>query len=113
VGFAIGLLGGAVGLILGSLRLPALITILGIDPRVAAGSSLVIGFLMGAFGWVGHVARGQVDYPLLVLMTLTGMVGTWQGARLTGKLSLRGLLVLMGVVLLFVGGLLIWDAARR
>ena len=113
VGFAIGLLGGAVGLILGSLRLPALITILGIDPRVAAGSNLVIGFLMGAFGWVGHVARGQVDYPLLVLMTLTGMGGTWQGARLTGKMSLRGLLTLMGVVLLVVGGLLIWDATRR
>lgn len=113
VGFAIGLLGGAVGLILGSLRLPALITILGIDPRVAAGSNLVIGFLMGAFGWVGHVAKGQVDYPLLILMALTGMVGTHQGARLTGTLSLRGLLTLMGVVLLVVGSLLLWDAARR
>ncbi len=113
VGFAIGLLGGAVGLILGSLRLPALITILGIDARVAAGSNLVIGFLMGAFGWVGHVARGQVDYPLLVLMALTGMVGTYQGARLTGKMSLRGLLALMGLVLLTVGSLLLWDAWRR
>ena len=113
VGFAIGLLGGAVGLILGSLRLPALITILGIDPRVAAGSNLVIGFLMGAFGWVGRVAKGQVDYPLLTLMALTGMAGTYQGARLTGTLSLRGLLTLMGVVLLVVGSLLLWDAARR
>ena len=113
VALAIGLLGGAVGLILGSLRLPALITILGIDPRVAAGSNLVIGFLMGAFGGVGHVARGQVDYPLLALMALTGMGGTWQGARLTGKMSLRGLLALMGAVLLIVGGLLLWDAIRR
>lgn len=113
VGFAIGLLGGAVGLILGSLRLPALITILGVDPRVAAGSNMVIGFLMGASGWVGHVARGQVDYPLLVLMALTGMVGTYQGARLTGRLSLRGLLTLMGIVLLTVGSLLLWDATTR
>ena len=113
VGFAIGLLGGAVGLILGSLRLPALITILGLDPRVAAGSNLVIGFLMGAFGWVGHVAKGEVDYPLLILMSLTGMVGTHQGARLTGVLSLRGLLTLMGIVLLVVGSLLLWDAVRR
>lgn len=80
---------------------------------MAAGSNLVIGFLMGAFGWVGHVARGQVDYPLLVLMALTGMSGTWQGARLTGKMSLRGLLALMGAVLLIVGGLLLWDAIRR
>ncbi|MBI4562714.1 MAG: sulfite exporter TauE/SafE family protein [Candidatus Rokubacteria bacterium] len=113
VGFAIGLLGGAVGLILGSLRLPALITILGIDPRVAAGSNLVIGFLMGAFGWVGHVVAGQVDYPLLVLMGLTGMAGTFQGARLTGTMSLRGLLMVMALVLLVVGSLLLWDAARR
>lgn len=113
VGFAIGLLGGAVGLILGSLRLPALITILGIDPRIAAGSNLVIGFLMGSFGWVGHVIAGEMDYPLLILMGLTGMVGTLQGARLTGTMSLRGLLTLMGLVLLVVGSLLVWDAGRR
>jgi uncharacterized membrane protein YfcA len=41
------------------------------------------------------------------------MGGTWQGARLTGKMSLRGLLALMGAVLLIVGGLLLWDAIRR
>jgi uncharacterized membrane protein YfcA len=113
VGFAIGLLGGAVGLILGSLRLPALITILGINPRVAAGSNLVIGFLMGSFGWVGHVVEGHVDYPLLALMAITGMAGTYQGARLTGALSLRSLLTLMGLVLLVVGSLLLWQAGRR
>lgn len=113
VGFGVGLLGGAVGLILGSLRLPALITILGIDPRIAAGSNLFIGFLLGAFGWVGHVIAGQVDYPLLILMGLTGMAGNYQGARLTGAMSLRGLLTLMGLVLLVVGTLLLWDAGRR
>ncbi len=113
IGFAIGLLGGAVGLILGSLRLPALIAILGIDPRVAAGSNLVIGFLMGSFGWAGHVAHGQVDYPLLVLMGLTGMIGTYYGARLTGTLSLKALLRLMAVVLLVVGVLLLWEAGQR
>ena len=47
VGFGIGLLAGAVGLILGTLRLPALIMILHINPHVAVGSNLVIGFLMG------------------------------------------------------------------
>jgi len=113
IGLAIGLLGGAVGLILGSLRLPALITILRINPRVAAGSNLVIGFLMGGLGWVGHVAQGQVDYPVLFLMAATGMLGTYYGARLTGTLSLRNLLILMGLVLLVVGGLLLWDSYIR
>ncbi|MGH7771119.1 MAG: sulfite exporter TauE/SafE family protein [Candidatus Binatia bacterium] len=113
VGFAIGLLGGAVGLILGSIRLPALITILNIDPRIAAGSNLVIGFLMGGFGWVGHVTRGQVDYPILTLMGITGMAGTYYGAWLTGRMSLRRLLYLMAGVLLVVGTLLIRDAYGR
>jgi uncharacterized membrane protein YfcA len=113
VGFGVGLLGGAVGLILGTLRLPALIAILNIDPRIAAGSNLVIGFLMGGFGWVGHVARREVDYPILTLMAITGMVGTYYGAGLTGRMGLRSLLYLMAVVLLLVGTLLIRDAFGR
>ena len=38
VGFGVGLLGGAVGLILGSMRLPSLLRILNADPRIAAGT---------------------------------------------------------------------------
>ena len=113
VGFGIGLLAGAVGLILGTLRLPALIMILHINPHVAVGSNLVIGFLMGGFGWVGHLTRGQVDFPILTLMAITGMAGTYYGARLTGKMSARGLLSLMAIVLVVVGLLLIRDAYGR
>ncbi|MBI4236719.1 MAG: sulfite exporter TauE/SafE family protein [Chloroflexi bacterium] len=112
-GLGIGLLGGAVGLILGSLRLPVLIATLKMDPRVAAGTNLAIGALMGSFGWFGHVVAGQVDYPLLVLMAATGMVGTYYGARLTGSLGLKNLLFLMAGVLLVVGGLLLLDAFRQ
>ena len=50
IGLAVGLLGGAVGLILGSIRLPALIRILRVDPRIAAGTNLFIGFVMGVGG---------------------------------------------------------------
>ena len=28
---------------------------------------------MGSMGWVGHVARGQVDYPLAALMGTSAM----------------------------------------
>lgn len=113
VGLAVGLLGGAVGLILGTVRLPALIKILNLDPRIAAGSNLVIGVLMGGFGWLGHVSRGQVDYPILALMGITGMAGNYYGAHWTGQLSPRNLLYLMGAVLLAVGLLLLRDALGR
>jgi uncharacterized membrane protein YfcA len=112
-GFGIGLLGGAVGLVLNTLRLPVLIAVLNLDPRVAAGSNLAIGFLMGSFGWVGHVARGQVDYPVLILMGATAMVGTYFGAHLTAKIKMEALLYLMAAVLTTVGLLLLRDAIAR
>ena len=111
-GLGIGLLGGAVGLILGSLRLPLLIRFLKLDPRIAAGSNLVIGFVMGAFGWIGHVLQGQVDYPLLSFMAVSGMLGSYYGARMTGRVSLNTLVLIMGLVLLIVGVLLLIEAFR-
>ena len=108
MGLAVGLLGGAVGLILGSIRLPALIRILKVDPRIAAGTNLVIGFVMGSLGWVGHALHGQVDYQLLLLMGAGAAVGSYYGAKLTGKVELTTLVGAMGYVLLAVGGILMW-----
>jgi hypothetical protein len=107
VGLTIGLVGGAVGLILGTLRLPMLIQILRLDPRVAAGTNLVVGTFLGVAGWVGHATTGSVDYPMLAIMGSLAMVGTVIGTRLTGSLSLRALLRLMAVVLAIVGLLLL------
>ena len=66
---------------------------------------------MGSMGWVGHVARGQVDYPLAALMGTSAMGGGYLGARLTGRVGLDRLLMTMGLVLMVVGALLIWRAA--
>ena len=112
IGFGVGLLGGAVGLILGSIRLPALIRILRVDPRIAAGSNLFIGFIMGSLGWIGHVVRGQVDYALLIPMGAAAMVGSYYGAKLTGRVRLDTLIAAMGGVLVVVGALLVWQAFR-
>ena len=112
VGLAVGLLGGAVGLILGSIRLPALIRILRVDPRIAAGTNLFIGFIMGSVGWIGHVAQGEVNYPLLAMMGAGAMVGSYFGAKLTGKVDLNTLIGAMGLVLLGVGALLVWQGYR-
>ena len=108
MGLAVGLLGGAVGLILGSIRLPALIRVLKVDPRIAAGTNLVIGFVMGSVGWIGHAIKGDVDYQLLILMGSGAAVGSYYGAKLTGKVDLATLVGAMGYVLLMVGVILIW-----
>jgi len=109
IGLGVGLLGGAVGLILGSIRLPAIVRILKIDPRIAAGTNLFIGFFLGALGWIGHATQGKVDYPILILMGVVAMIGSWYGATLTGKVNLNTLILTMGFVLVVVGFLLAYK----
>jgi uncharacterized membrane protein YfcA len=107
LGLSIGAVGGAVGLILGSIRLPAMIRVLHIEPRIAAGTNLFIGFWLGLAGFVGHGLRGEVDFPLLIAMAATAMVGSWYGAKLTGKVDLEVLIKVIGWVLVLVGAVLV------
>ncbi len=113
LGLGIGALAGAVGLILGSIRLPALVRLLGVDPRVAAGTNLFIGMLTGVAGWIGHVAIGAVDYPSLIALSLAGMAGQLTGSRWTGRARLGALLGTMAAVLAAVGALLLRDGLAR
>ena len=110
LGLTIGGVGGAVGLILGSIRLPAMIRVLHIEPRIAAGTNLFIGFWLGLAGFVGHGLRGEVDVPLLIAMAGTAMVGSWYGARLTGRVELGVLIKVLGWVLTAVGAVLVGRA---
>ena len=81
--------------------------------RIAAGSNLVIGSFMGAFGFIGHGIHGQVDAVLLLAMGTSGMAGTYVGAQLTGRATIRTLLYTMSAILLLVGMLLIRDGTTR
>ena len=109
LGFSVGLMGGAVGLILGSLRLPAMVRLLGINPRIAAGSNMVIGVSLGAFGFMGHGLRGELDLAALLAMGLTGAIGTYIGAHFTERVSLGTLLTMMGWILAVVGVILMGN----
>ena len=113
VGLGVGLLGGAVGLILG--QYPPAGTgadTAGWTPESPLARNLFIGFFMGSLGWIGHVARGQVDYSLLAMMGVAAMIGSYIGARFTGRVRLNTLVLVMGVVLLSVGALLVVQALR-
>ena len=110
IGLIISMLGGTIGLILGSIRLPTLVRILQINPFTAVGTNLTIGFMMGTMGWIGHMSHGQVDYPLIMLMGTSAVAGSSLGAKLTGRVSFDELITATGIVLLFVGTLLMWRA---
>ena len=87
-----------------------MIRVLHIEPRIAAGTNLFIGFWLGLAGFVGHGLRGEVDVPLLIAMAGTAMVGSWYGARLTGRVELGVLIKVLGWVLTAVGAVLVGRA---
>ena len=102
VGAAIGAIGGLIGLILGTLRVPALIRWVGEEPARAVGTNLVVGIAVGAAGLLGHVPGG-VDWTLLAVGGVASVPGALIGSRYTGRLSAAGLLRAIGVILLISG----------
>ena len=103
-GFGIGMLGGAVGVILGTLRMPALVRGVGLGVKRAAGTNLVVGFLLGVAGFAAHAGALGVDWATLAAGLAGALPGGWLGAKATGRLDERVLRVVLGVVLVLVGG---------
>ena len=101
-GAGVGLLGGFVGLILGSLRMPALLRYVGETPARAVGTNLTVGVCVGIAGVIGHTPDG-VDWNLLAIGSAASVPGALLGARLTGRLSERQLLRAVGAVLVVAG----------
>ena len=101
-GALIGLLGGLVGLILGSLRMPALIKYVGETPARAVGTNMTVGVCVGVAGLVGHLASG-VDWTAFWIGAAASVPGAILGARLTGRLAAAQLMRAIAVVLLIAG----------
>lgn len=108
-GAAIGVLGGFVGLILGSLRIGALIRLIGGDTFRSVGTNVSVGFCLGVAGVFGHLPGG-VDWRLLAIGATASVPGALVGARLTGRLDERQLLRAVGMVLLVAGVAMLLQA---
>jgi uncharacterized protein len=101
-GFAIGLVGGAIGVILGTLRMPALLRAVGLTAHRAVGTNLVVGFLLGVAGFAAHALRLEVEWALLAAGLAGALPGAWLGARATGRFSEEGLRRAIGVALVVI-----------
>ena len=108
VGFGIGFVGGLVGLIIGSIRLPAMISVLKMETKVAIGTNLAASSLTGASSLVGHLINGNVDFLIMITMGPAAMLGGYMGAKYTNRFSEGSLKLIIGIVLIVVTGFIIW-----
>jgi uncharacterized membrane protein YfcA len=110
-GFVIGLVGGALGVILGTLRMPALLRAVGLDAKRAVGTNLIVGFLLGLAGFAAHALRLEVEWDLLAAGLAGALPGAWLGARVTGRLSELQLRGAIGVALIVIAAIFAVEAA--
>lgn len=112
IAFAVGVLGGLVGLILGTLRLPAMVRWLGTAPKAAVGTNAATGVVVGIGGLIGHIAGG-VDWGLLAAGCVGAVPGAYLGAHLTGRLDDDALLKTIAAILVVAGVSLALQAILR
>ncbi len=106
VGFVAGLAGGMFGIGGGAIMVPALVLWLGLDQKVATGTSLAAQVLpIGLVGaWVYH-RSGHLRLPYAVVMVLGLLLGNGLGALLANQPFVSSELMkkLYGVFLLVLG----------
>ncbi len=102
-GAVVGFLGGVVGLILGSLRMPALLRLVGESPARAAGTNVTVGFCVGVAGALGHLPSGAPDWKVAGVGIAASVPGALLGSRLTGRLGERQLVRAIAWVLIVAG----------
>lgn len=91
IGLGLGVVTGFFGVGGGFLIVPALTLLLGLPMRLAVGTSLTIIAMNSSAGLLGYLGRGQVDWPLTVLVSLGAVVGAVVGGRLAGIVPERSL----------------------
>jgi uncharacterized membrane protein YfcA len=112
IGFGVGLLGGMVGLVLGSIRMPAMISILKLPSRIAIGTNLASSSVMGTVGVIGHLMNGNIDYVVLSAMGPPAMLGAFMGAKYTNRINESNLKFIIAMVLSLVAVTMLWRVAE-
>lgn len=98
IGAVVGLLGGAVGLILGALRVPAMLRFTNETPQRLVGTNLTTGMVVSFAGVAGHLTAGSggFDWKVFAVGAVFSPPGAWIGAHLTGKLPTETLVRAIG-----------------
>jgi len=98
-GVAMGVLLGVLGSGGSIVTVPALIYLLGINPKQAIAMSLGIVAIIATVAAINHWRRGNVDIKMAIIFGLFGAVGAYVGARLGGIAPAVVQLTLLAVVM--------------
>ncbi|MBX3055609.1 MAG: sulfite exporter TauE/SafE family protein [Anaerolineae bacterium] len=112
VGGAAGFLGGLLGVGGGNFILPVL-NWMGLDAKIAAGTTALIVVFASLSGFLGHATLGGLDPRFVGLMALMAASGSIVGSQLMkNKLSSAQLKRIIGVLLWAIAAKMIFDLLK-
>jgi uncharacterized membrane protein YfcA len=74
--------------------------LLGINPRIAIGSSLVIRLLLDITGGVTYEMMNLVDANLVIILVISGCIASLLAVKLTRMISEKSLRIFLGIVIM-------------
>ena len=117
-GLAVGVLTGFVGVGGGFLIVPALVLLGGLSMRLAVGTSLVIIALKSFTGFVKYIEVLHqlglgLDWQVLLIISGVGVVGSFVGRAIGGKVPQQKLRRIFAGFLVIIGLLILWQSGTK
>jgi len=104
IGLSLGALGGGGSI----LTVPALVYLLGQDPRAATTGSLLIVGVTALAGMAAHYRAGRVRVAQGVVFGVLGIAGAYLGSRLSATVAPAVLLAAFSVLMLVVAAMMVF-----
>jgi uncharacterized protein len=109
--FVVAVAGGAVGLVLGNIRLPAVLLVAS-SPAAGAGANIGISGVAAFAAAAAHIRAGRINWRLFAWMAPPSMAGAVAGGLVSGAIPDTALLIVIGVTLLYFGVDILRKEAR-
>jgi uncharacterized membrane protein YfcA len=108
IGLTLGFFGGGGSI----LTVPVFVYVLGFDPKLAIIMSFPVVGATSLVGAIGHWRAGNIRLSSTLFFGLVAMAGSFAGARVSGLLSGRAQLLILGVVMAAAAAMMLRSAAR-
>jgi hypothetical protein len=108
ISLLISFIGGLVGLVLGVIRLPFILST-GLSVTESIGTNIGVSTLGAITAAIQHIRNKNISFTIFIIMALTGAIGAFYGASLTKNVPINFLLILVGLIISYESFILLKE----
>ena len=103
IGVVAGIVNGLLGIGGGTILIPAMIFVIGVEQHKAHGTSLLIILPTAIMSTIVYALKGNFDFSLSFKVALGAVFGGYLGAKLMNKIPAKTLKKIFGVFMVIAG----------